>query len=95
MAQVNYNKNDYYLEFRGYNSKNESGMSHKFYAIEQRDNIIKFTFGRIGKVGRIETIVCAGHYAAYFQAKEMLQKKLNKGYEPANRLYSKLEELFA
>ena len=87
-----------YLEHRGYNPKNESGMSHKFYAMEKvkRGNylVVRITYGKIGKVGRVEEVTFGEDLTARGFIAKKTNEKFNKGYQRANKLVSKLEELF-
>jgi len=70
-------------EYVGYNDKNASGRSSKFWIIERshRDGYIQIRYGRIGSQGR-----ATNEGISIYDALERLHQKESKGYRVVSRV---------
>jgi predicted DNA-binding WGR domain protein len=64
-----------YAEYVGYNAKNASGRSSKFWCFEREGSETRIRYGRIGTCGRV-----TNHGLDLCEALERLHKKEAKGY---------------
>lgn len=62
-----------YLEYSGYNGKNVSGSSHKFWELSGEGTKARARWGRIGSNGQSQAV-------AFHTGLDRLDKKFDKGY---------------
>jgi len=69
------------LEYVGWNYKNTSGKSSKFYEATVSGNTVTFRWGKIGSKGQSKTHTKGSGVTALVFAKAQIAKKMAKGYK--------------